>query len=92
LERRPADVRFGVELLTVQQPPRAPRPALVLLGVLGGQPWRAVLDGVPGHTGSMVVAEGDSLAGLTIRAVGSDSVVVAGFDTVWVLGLRRSWR
>jgi hypothetical protein len=84
LARAPATVRFG------SQPPisevtRVPRPTLVLSGLLGGPPWRAIIEGVPGHQGSFVVASGDSLGALRIRTVTRDSIVIQGLDTTWVL-------
>lgn len=42
---------------------RPPKPVLVLRGVVGGPPWEAVLDGVPGRERGVVVRAGDVLAG-----------------------------
>lgn len=72
-------------------PPRAPRPALSLSGIIGGPPWAAVLEGVPGQQGSVVVHPGDTLGGLRVRVVKRDSVVITGVDTTWRLIVRRAW-
>jgi hypothetical protein len=72
-------------------PPRAPVPALSVSGIIGGPPWAAVLEGVPGRQGSVVVHPGDTLGGLRVRAVKRDSVVIIGVDTTWRLIVRRAW-
>jgi hypothetical protein len=69
--------------------PRPPKPALVLRGVLGGPPWTAVVEGIPGQSGTTVVRPGDVLSGLTIRSVQRAVVVVRGMDTTWTLTLTR---
>ena len=74
------------------EPARAPRPTLVLRGIVGTAPnWRAVLDGIPGTDGGALLAAGDSIAGLRVRRVTSDSAVVQGADTTWRLGVPKSW-
>jgi len=72
-------------------PPRAPVPALSVSGIIGGPPWAAVLEGVPGRQGSVVVHPGDTLGGLRVRTVKRDSVVITGVDTTWRLIVRRAW-
>jgi hypothetical protein len=70
--------------------PAAPKPALVLKGMVGAAPaWQAVLEGVPGRQGSVVVAQGDTIGGLRVRRVSRDTVVVQGADTNWKLTLER---
>jgi len=95
LARHPASVPYRPELEGVSPPPPAPKPphpTLALGGILGGPPWEALLDGVPGHDGSMVVKQGQVIGELRIRAVTHDSVIVQGADTTWRLGIRRSWQ
>ncbi len=92
LERRPADVRYGAAPRIEAMVQRPPRPALVLQGILGGPPWRAVVEGLPGRTGGTVLAEGDSVGPLAVRLVTRDSIVIAGMDTTWVLRIRETWR
>jgi hypothetical protein len=90
LSRQPATVAYspaleGLAPLTV----RPPRPALVLLGIVGGPPWSAILEGIPGRDGSVMVRRGDSLGTLIVRAVGRDTVIIKGADTTWRLTVKR---
>jgi hypothetical protein len=99
LAHRPASVDFRADVTPGQpvyvMPPAAPRPPLVLKGIVGGPPWQAYLDGVPGRDGGVLVARGDTLstpAGpLRIRAIGRDTVVVQAADTTWRLTVKRTW-
>jgi hypothetical protein len=70
-------------------PPPSPKPQLVLRGLLGGPPWDAILEGVPGREGEVVVRPGDVVGGLTIRAIRRDTVIVTGADTTWRLTIGR---
>jgi hypothetical protein len=81
-------IRFG---MTSYQPPRAARPILTVSGI-AGPPWRAVLEGVPGREGGVVVQRGDELNDLRIRDVTATTLVVASPDTVWRLTLRKQWQ
>jgi hypothetical protein len=93
LERRPAGVAYNSATEnTPVPPPRPPRPALVVTGIIGGPPWEAVLEGIPGRQGSVLVRRGDTLAGLRVRAIGKDSVRIVGMDTTWILTVRRAWQ
>ncbi|MDB4913989.1 MAG: hypothetical protein JWM95_1633 [Gemmatimonadetes bacterium] len=71
--------------------PMSNRPRLQLRGILGGPPWDALVEGIPGHDGAVVIRVGQSLSGITVKAVRHDSAFVAGFDTTWALSLRRTW-
>ena len=73
-------------------PPKPPRPVLSVAGILGGPPWDALLDGIPGKDGSTMVHAGESIGGLTVRSITRDSVIVRGSDTTWRLALKRSWQ
>jgi hypothetical protein len=69
-------------------PTRPPAPMLVLRGIVGGPPWEAVIDGVPGRHGAVVVRAGDVLGGtseLRVRRVGADGVTITGRDSTWRL-------
>ena len=95
LDRHPATVAYRPELDGAPpppSPPKPPHPALTLTGIVGGPPWEALLSGVPGREGSVLVRTGDTLGSLKIRAVGRDTVVVQGVDTTWRLTLVRPWR
>jgi hypothetical protein len=95
LDRTPATVAYrqaaDTQVARVNVPPAPPKPALALAGIIGGPPWAALLDGVPGHPGSLVVHRGDSLAGLTVRAISPNGATVTGMDTTWRLVVKRPW-
>lgn len=93
LSRQPAAVAYSPALEGLAPPvtQRPPRPTLVLRGIVGGPPWSAILDGVPGRDGSVVARRGDSLGTLVVRAVGRDTVIINGADTTWRLTVKRSW-
>ncbi len=78
------------------QPQTMPHPHLTLSGIVG-PPWVAVLEGVPGRTGSVVARVGDTigrppLAFLVLHRIEHDTVIVRGLDTTWTLGVSRPWR
>jgi hypothetical protein len=77
--------------MAMLQPP-TPKPRLVLRGVLGGPPWDAIIEGIPGREGSVVLSAGQSLGGITVRAVRRDTAYARGFDTTWALPLVRTWQ
>jgi hypothetical protein len=96
LERRPSSVPYAPVLEgAAPQVARPPKPALVVTGIVGGPPWEALVEGIPGRPASVVVrrgdAFGDSVARLTVRRVGPDTVVIAGMDTTWTLTVRKAW-
>ena len=94
VDRRPATVAFDAQLEgePAPPPPPVPRPPIVLVGILGGPPWQAVLDGIPGRGGSVVARAGESFGDLHVRAVRRDTVIVQGADTTWRLTIRRAWQ
>lgn len=95
LDRRPAAVAFRANSGTVAGAAPTPTPAkptLSLGGIVGGPPWTAVVDGVPGRTSSTLVHPGDTVGGLHIRSVTPRSVNIVGLDTVWHLALKRPWQ
>jgi len=93
LSRQPATVAYAPALEGLAPPTvaRPPRPSLVLRGIVGGPPWSAILDGVPGRDGSLLMRRGDSAGTLVVRAVGRDTVIIKGADTTWRLTVKRSW-
>lgn len=97
-DHHPSTVAFRPELASdgtsspPPPPPKPPKPRLALGGIVGGPPWSAILDSVPGRDGSVLVRKGDTLSGLRIRSVGRDTVIVQGADTVWKLTVRRPWQ
>jgi hypothetical protein len=97
LERRPASVAYGPETENAANapppPPRPPRPALAVGGIVGGPGhWAALLEGVPGRDGGVLVRRGDRLGDLLVRAVGRDTVVVSAPDTTWRLAVRGTFK
>jgi hypothetical protein len=91
VSRRPATVAYSSALEGLAPPPvaRPPRPNFVLRGIVGGPPWSAIIDGIPGREGSVLLRKGDSVAAFVIRAVGRDSVIIKGADTTWQLTVKR---
>ncbi len=95
LERKPAAVPYRAALEGMPPPPPAPRPpkpALVLAGIVGGPPWQALIEGLPGRDGAVLLRQGDRIGEFRVRAVGSDTVIVQGQDTIWKLVLKEPWR
>ena len=95
LARHPSAVAYRPEVdpnaPAPPPPPAPPKPQLAVAGIVGGPPWAALLDGVPGHDGSVLVHPGDTLAQLTVRAVRPGQVVITGLDTTWRLALKTPW-
>jgi hypothetical protein len=93
LSRQPATVAYSPALEGLAPPPvvRPPRPVLVLRGIVGGPPWSAILEGLPGRDGSTLVRRGDTVGTVRVRAVGRDTVIIQGADTTWRLTVKRAW-
>ena len=89
-ERAAPDSVIAPPTPATPKPLPPPKPRLVLRGIVGGPPWNAILEGVPGHDGSYVVTTGDSVAGLKIRSVRRDGATIRGMDTTWILKLGRT--
>lgn len=91
--RKAARVRWDEPVTVLQTaPPATPKPALSLTGVLWGDAPAAIIEGVPGHDGPLVLYRGESDGPLQIRQIDSLTVTVAGLDTVWVLRVREPWK
>lgn len=96
LDRQPAAVAYGTVVAGVPgsatgRPSATATPHLIVSGIVGGPPWAALLDGIPGRDGSMLVRQGDTLAGFTVRAVRRTGVIITGMDTTWHLTLNTPW-
>jgi hypothetical protein len=87
LSNTPSQVRYQALALPAP-PPTSPRPTLVLRGIVGGPPWSAVLDGLPGQPNNTVVGEGAVYGALRIRKISRDEVVVLASDTALHLSLK----
>lgn len=95
-DRKAARVRFNpsgpVGQPGVTPPPAPPRPAIRLVGIIGGPPWTALVEGVPGRESGVLLRVGETSGGIRVTSLAGDSGVFAGFDTVWVLRVRTPWR
>lgn len=65
------------------------RPTFTLKAIVGGPPWQAIVDGIPGQPNGTVVHAGSTFDRIAVRAVTRDSVVVQGPDTAWTLSFHR---
>jgi hypothetical protein len=95
LDHQPAAVRYNPwePVVPPAPPPPAPvRPPLALAGLLGGPPWNALIEGIPGRESGVLLQLGDSANGVRFVALRGDTVVLAAFDTTWSLTARRAWR
>lgn len=93
--RTPASVRYDPVRAAepaVPAAPKPPKPALVLSGIIWGETPAAAIEGIPGVDGTRLLTKGDTIAGLRVRRIGHSEVVVAGFDTTWVLTVREVWQ
>jgi len=89
LSNEPAAVRYdaSAEGEVVSAVPVV-RPTLVLKAIIGGPPWQAVIDGIPGQPPGTIAAPGARFDKLVVRRVTRDTVVVQGPDTTWLLGFK----
>jgi hypothetical protein len=92
LDRSPAPVRYAVAPVPglpvpPPPPPAPPRSALTLAGVVG-PPWQALVQGIPGRSGAVVVRAGDRIDDLRVLSVTRDRAVIQGTDTTWRLTLK----
>ena len=87
LSRMPSDIPYSPGAVAVPQTAQRFAPPLVLRGIVGGPPWQAVIDGIPGSPAGTVVTSGSVFDKLTIRSVTRDSVFVQTADTAWYLTL-----
>ena len=90
--RRQALTPYNPIAAATPEAPPAPKPVLALTGIVWGEVPEAVLEGFPGTDGPRVVRQGETVAGLRIRAIERSHVIVAGLDTLWTLTVREPWR
>lgn len=65
------------------------RPSFALKAIVGGPPWNAVIDGIPGQPAGTVTRQGAQFDKFVVRSVTRDSVIIQGPDTSWVLRFGR---
>lgn len=91
IDRRPSAVPFSSE----PQPAVVSSPSVgftpVLVGIVG-PPYQAILSGIPGRNGEIVLRQGDTLASLHVRRLTADSMILVAPDTIWRLSVRRAWQ
>ncbi len=93
ITRRPADVAYDpLRAASPATSDAGPKPTLVLSGIVWGAVPEAVLEGLPGYEGSRLVRVRDLVAGLLVKQIQRDRVVIAGMDTVWTLRVREPWK
>lgn len=89
--RTPSPVTFANAIEGAPPPPpKPPKPPLAVSGIIG-PPWEAILEGVPGREGGVVVRRGDALGELRVQSVRRDTVVIQGADMTWRLTVRKAW-
>ena len=89
--RRPV-VRFGAPPAVVAAPvPQPPKPVLALTGVLWGSEPAALLRGIPGTDGEIVVHRGETHGPIHVRAINPQAIELEGMDTTWTLTVRTPW-
>jgi hypothetical protein len=91
-DRRPAPVAYDPVRGTAPAPDAPPKPVLVLSGIIWGALPQAVIEGLPGVDGPRVMRVGDVVAGLKVRDIESNRVLIAGMDTTWSLTVREPWK
>ncbi len=92
--RRPSNVVYDPVRLAQPATPPVPRPALALVGIVwdSGRDPTALVEGLPGVEGPRPVRSGEMVAGLRVKAIKPDRVVITGLDTTWTLMVREPWR
>jgi hypothetical protein len=90
IANHPAAVRFSVRNQSgAAPPPPALRPTMTVQAIIGGPPWQAIVDGIPGEQPGTIVQTGSKFDKLVVRSVDRDAVTVQGPDTTWKLPLKR---
>jgi len=90
--RRPLLPAYDPLRLAEQLAPQAPKPTLRLVGLVSGADASAVIEGLPGVEGSRVLRVGDVVAGLSVKKISGNQVVIVGMDTTWVLEVGEPWK
>ncbi len=92
--RRPSAVAYEPARLAQPTTSPHPKPALALVGLvwdrLSGA--TALIEGLPGVDGPRAVRLHQRIAGLRVKAITFDHVVIAGLDTTWSLTVREPWQ
>jgi hypothetical protein len=93
LDRSPAAIRYDPNGIRVDAPPPpAPRPQLLVTGILWGPRPTAIIEGIPGTEGPRLVRPGDEINGFRVLHITRDVLKIRGVDTTWTLTIREPWR
>jgi len=94
ITRRPSNVVYDPIRLAQPATPPVPKPTLTLVGIVwdGGRDPTALVEGLPGADGPRPVRSGETIAGLRVKTIKPDRVVITGLDTTWTLTVREPWR
>jgi hypothetical protein len=89
ISHQPSATAFGAN----SAPPQpSTRPSLSLLGLIAdGNRAIAVVGGLPGRAGEVLLTEGDTIAGLRLIGFGKDAITIKGADSTWTIRLKRGW-
>lgn len=88
VDGRPSPVPYDPARLDQPVGDRPPRPQLSLTGVVGGNVPGAVIAGIPGRDGPLLLNVGDTAGGLRVVAIRNGGVTVRGSDTTWMLRVK----
>ncbi len=96
LTRRPSLVAFGTAAQEVEVVPEVTetpvfRPQLRLGGILGGPPWSAIIEGIPGREPGILLMPDEEYEGYRLEEVRPDTVIVSAPDTTYTLVIARPW-
>jgi hypothetical protein len=95
-DRRPPALAFdpgGTQPAGGEPAPSAqPRPQLAVSGIVWGAEPAAIVDGLPGAEGSVVLRRGEASGGIRVRRIELGRVILSGLDTTWTLPVRNPWR
>jgi hypothetical protein len=94
MTRRPSDVVYDPVRLAQPVTPPPAKPTLALVGIVwdSGRDPTALLEGLPGADGPRPVRQGDTIAGLRVKTIKPDRVLIMGLDTMWTLTVREPWK
>ena len=93
LGRKPSSERYGAPPVSVAPlPPPAPKPQLVLSGILWGREPAAIVEGVPGQEAPVVFRQGESIGPFRLIRIEAGKAVIQGMDTTWTLTVREPWK
>jgi len=94
VSRRPSNVVYDPVRLAQPATPPPPKPVLALVGIVwdNRRDPTALVEGLPNVDGPRPVRQGETIAGLRVKTITPDRVVITGLDTTWTLTVREPWR